>query len=65
MFKSGSEVSVFSPSTENSTVATTERDPHNSPVSFKESARPEQSKPAVIIVTKTVKEGDAVPSLPS
>jgi hypothetical protein len=64
MFSSGSQVTVFSPISDSSQ-ATPERDPNNSPVSVKELPIVEQSKPAVIIVTNRVKEEDPIPSLPS
>jgi Ca2+/Na+ antiporter len=64
MFSSGSQVTVFSPISDSSQ-ATPEKDPNNSPVSVKESPIVEQTKPAVIIVTNRVKEGEPIPLLPS
>lgn len=67
MFQNGSQISVFSPISENtqSTPASIERDPNCSPVSYNEPSKIEVTKPAVIIVTKKVKEGDPIPPLPS
>jgi hypothetical protein len=64
MFNSGSQVTVFSPISE-STQATPERDPNNSPISVIESPMSEQTRPAVVIVTNRVREGDPIPPLPS
>ena len=64
MFSSGSQVTVFSPISDSSQ-ATPEIDPNNSPVSVKELPIVEQTKPAVIIVTNRVKEGDPIFPLPS
>jgi hypothetical protein len=66
MFNNGSQVTIFSPSSdEKSTEATFEKDPNNTPVSSNESLKVEQTKPAVIIVTKKIEVGDPIPSLPS
>ncbi|MBV8802339.1 MAG: hypothetical protein JO131_05145 [Gammaproteobacteria bacterium] len=64
MFSSGSQVTVFSPISE-STQATPERDPNNSPISVRESPIFEQTRPAIVIVTNRVREGDPIPPLPS
>lgn len=66
MFNNGSQLTFFSPSSdEKSTEATPEKDPNNTPVSSNESPKVEQAKPAVIIVTKKVNVGDPIPPLPS
>lgn len=69
MFRSGSQISVFSPEgDENSSRATIEKDPNNTPVSSNEASLIEQArpvKPTVIVVTNRVNEGDPIPALPS
>lgn len=64
LIREGSQITILTPS--ESSGASLENDPQNSPVTPREQVVVEQlkPKPAVIIVTKRVEQGEPVPSLP-
>ena len=62
MIRNGSQITILTPS--DSSGASFENDPKNSPVTPREQLVVQQSKPAVIIVTKRVEEGEPLPPLP-
>lgn len=62
MIREDSQITILTPS--DSSGASFDNDPQNSPVTPREQLVVQQSKPAVIIVTKRVEQGESIPSLP-
>ena len=63
MIRDGSQITILTPSDDS--VASFENDPQNSPVTPREQVVVQQSKPAIILLTKKVEEGESLPTLPN